>query len=114
MLRHVPEVREAVRLLAQERLRTPVYIYHSDKPDVYLIVERRTLLDACTSIQALQRFMAGQLGIAEGKEVRAYWSDDSQPGGQQYELTEDSEMLAEAGSLPIIVGRADGWFLTEK
>jgi hypothetical protein len=101
-------------LVAEDRLATPVYIYDANKPDVWVIVERTALLNACTSIQALQSFMAKQLGMAEGQEVSTYWSDDSQPGGQQHELTEDSELLAVAGSLPIIVGRADGWFVVEK
>lgn len=69
-------------------------------------------MDACTSIQALQSFMAGQLGIAEGQEVCTYWSADSQPGGEQHELTD--KLLEVVGSLPMIVGRADGWFVVEK
>jgi hypothetical protein len=90
-------VREAVQLLAESRLATPVYIYHANKQDEHVIVERRSLLDACSSIKGLQSFMAGQLGIVEGQEVCTYWSADSQPGGEQHELPD--KLLEVVGSL---------------
>jgi len=113
LLDESPLAREAMDLMADMVMAERVYIYHTTNGDNAgpVVVQRQSLLDACSSLDSLHTFLREQLGIAASQDIDVSWSDDAQPSGKQVQLIGSA---AEAGSLAYFVGRSNGWFVGEK
>jgi len=112
-----PLARDAMEQIAAIVMAENVYIHYTpdntpdNKPGASVVVQRQSLLDACSSLDSLHGFLKQQLGIAASQDIDVRWSDDAQPGGKQVKLTAKPNNPFQ---LAFIVGRAAGWFVSVK
>ena len=112
-----PLAREAVERLADIVMAEEVHIHCTpdkiadNSPGASAVVQRESLLDACSSLDSLHAFLKEKLGISACQGIDVSWSAHAQPGGKQVQLTAQP---INPFVLAYIVGRAAGWFVSVK
>ena len=108
-----PVACEAFEWLADIVMAEQVHIHYTpdSTPGASAVVQRESLLDACSSLDSLHAFLKEQLGIAASQDIDVSWSEIAQRGGKQVQLAGEP---MNPFQLAYIAGRAYGWFVTVK
>lgn len=108
-----PLAREAMERTADIVLAEEVHIHYTqdNKSRASAVVQRKNLLDACSSLDSLHGFLKQQLGIPPSEGIEVSWSDGAEPDGKHVQLT---AKLNNPFHLAFIVGRAACWFVSVK